>query len=709
MRPLLFFLFLVSLASCKNETRTDRPELAEQVTIYRDTWGVPHVVGETDEATMFGYGYARAEDDFERLEKVFIKSLGRGAEFYGEALLKSDYTIHALEIPEIAQRQFDIMDHHLKKMCIAYVDGLNYFLELHPNQEHQGLEIEPWMMLTLQKDWWVYILELTDWEQQLPYTNPMLKSKKGKHGSNSWALGPSKTKKGSTMLLVNPHMPSDAYEYEVHLFSQQGLNIYGGVANGSDIFPTDGFNEHIAWSQTTNFPDQADVYKITFDHPSDTSSYKYGGEYLRAKTWEKAILIKEGVRTDTVSFFFRKTIHGPVLKDSLGHNLSYRIPEIEHGNLIRLFYNLAQAKNMTEWKIALKQLDFPYENMTCIDDQGNFGYVYNARIPRRDPEVDWSEVQDGSDPNLAWQGYHSFEELPQLWNPETGYVQNCNSSPFQTTHLQNPDSIQYPDYFTPDKYIIPFRANRYRNVLKAAENLTLDEAESMIMDTYLGRTETRLPLLFKEFDSLKSVDVELYQKLSPLIDSLKAWDRYSYESSVATTLFTLVMDHHLPEPWSKKTATNTMVESLNSVKTLLENEFDTWKVPYGKIIRHQRRAKNTYEVDSTLTSYPTNGNHGEYGSLFSMAGFHYNDTTLVRRVESGNTLVMLIEQSSQGPEARSILNYGQSAHPDSPHYNDQAEMFAKGEMKKVNFKMEDILNNLESQYKPGEEINNNQN
>src|SRR5688572_6866018 len=81
-------------------------DLAARVTIYRDTYGIPHVVGETDASTMFGFAYAQAEDNFWRIEDNYIRATGRLAEVQGERGLVSDRRNRALEIPSLARNEY---------------------------------------------------------------------------------------------------------------------------------------------------------------------------------------------------------------------------------------------------------------------------------------------------------------------------------------------------------------------------------------------------------------------------------------------------------------------------------------------------------------------------------------------------------------------------------------------------------------------------
>ncbi|TRZ41625.1 penicillin acylase family protein [Robertkochia solimangrovi] len=702
----LVFTFVCITESCNqnDSLASTEPEiLAEQVTIYRDSYGIPHIFGDTDEAMMFGYAYARAEDDYERIEDVFINMTGHRSKYNSDSSLADDILIRAFEIPRIAKEQYNAMDPDLQSLCNAYVAGLKYYLQKHPSQKRKGFEnIEPWMVLTTQKGWWTWMLtQQSDWNEIIRQQYTTYTKNSEVHGSNAWAISGKRTNKGNPMLLINPHMGANEFEYEVHLNSKEGMNFYGGAAWGSDFFPVDGFNEFLGWAQTTNWPDIVDTYKLDFDHPSDTLKYRFGKEYLKAETWSEILQVKTKGALKEQKVTFLKSVHGPILRDSSGTYFSYRIPAIEHGNLIEQFYAMCTATSFTEWKNAVGSLALPYENLIYTDRTDTIFYLYNARIPKRNENTDWEQTLNGSDPKLLWNTYHKLEELPQVLNPADGFVQNCNSSPFTTGFTDNPDSLNYPSYMILPSFLMNVRAERSKEILNTTANLTLDDLENLAFDTYMHTAETYLPAIFRQMDSLTKANPSMYYKLKEPIDSLKAWNRYSHRESVATTLYTQMMDIPI-EQGIKQIDGKILINALNTVIDKLNTQFETWKIPWKEIARHQRSKENSYWVDKTQISYSTDGNRGMYGTIFRMdLPYYIND--FKRRVTLGNSLVMVVEFTSDGPNARSVLNYGESSHPDSPHYNDQSEMFANGRLKPVLFKFEDIEKNAEAIYHPGEE------
>src|SRR5689334_1276138 len=143
----LFFCHALAVANAQS-TGDPFAKLASTVTIYRDTYGVPHVYGRSDASTAFGFAYAQAEDNFWRVEENFIFSLGRASELYGEKTLDDDRLNHALEIPRRAREEYARLDGHMRSLCDAFAAGFNYYLARHPEVHPRLLtKIEPWYTL----------------------------------------------------------------------------------------------------------------------------------------------------------------------------------------------------------------------------------------------------------------------------------------------------------------------------------------------------------------------------------------------------------------------------------------------------------------------------------------------------------------------------------------------------------------------------------
>ena len=246
--------------------------------------------------------------------------------------------------------------------------------------------------------------------------------------------------------MINPHQPWYGWGqfYEYHIHSRESLRFSGAGFFGS-LIPSIGHNEQLGWTYTVNDPDIADAWIETFDHPEDSMKYRYGDGYRTATTWTDEIRVKEDARFAERTFEFRATHHGPIVnQESEQRYIAVRIAKVHEPERGVQAMAMIRAQTFAEWKRAVSRCAIPMFNIAYADRDGNIFYVYNGAIPRRDASFDWTQPVDGSDARTEWLGYHAFHELPQVENPRTGYVQNCNSSPFTTTDDDNPFSRRLP-------------------------------------------------------------------------------------------------------------------------------------------------------------------------------------------------------------------------------------------------------------------------
>src|SRR2546422_2811401 len=437
----------------------DAAQLANSVTIYRDAYGVPHVFGRTDASTVFGFAYAQAEDNFWRVEENFIQALGRTSELYGEKSLEGDRLNHALEIPRLAREEYDRLDPGMRSLCDAFAAGFNYYLSRHPEVRPRLLtQIGPWYLLAFIR--YNYFQNGFGRDQNLSGGLQTARNDRedfldrgfdANVGSNGWVIGPSRSKSGHAMLLINPHLPffGSGQVYEAHLHSDEGWNFTGYTRFGFP-FPYVGHNDDLGWVSTDNAADLEDVYAETFDDPARPLAYRYGTGHRLATERVEEIRVKTDTGVEVRQFKMIKTHHGPVLSAREGKLLAIRMAKFEADGWLREWYEMTSARTLAQFKRALRPLNMLFGNVMYADRHGNTYYLYNGAIPRRDPRFDWTKPLDGSDPATEWRGYHTIEELPQLTNPRTGWMQNCNTTPFLLTSEGNPDPARYPKYMVPE-------------------------------------------------------------------------------------------------------------------------------------------------------------------------------------------------------------------------------------------------------------------
>ena len=466
-------------------------DLAARVTIYRDTYGIPHVFGETDASTMFGFAYAQAEDNFWRLEDNYIRSLGRLAEVQGERGLVSDRRNRTLEIPRLARAEYGRLPRRMRALLDGFASGLNAYLADHPDVRPQLLmRFEPWYPLAFIRYnyyqsgfFWSAGLRSGDFETATGGDDP---DRYADVGSNGWVIGPTKSATGHAMLLINPHLPffGPGQVYEGHVSSREGggWNFTGYTRLGFP-FPYVGHNESLGWVSTDNEADQADLYLETFDDPARPLAYRYGRGHRQATAWTDTIAVRTESGTERRGFTFRKTHHGPIVGTRGGKPLALRMAKLDGDGWLGEWYAMTHARRVPELKAAMRPLNMLFGNVMAADAGGNTFYLYNGAVPVRDPRFDWSGPVDGSDPATEWRGYHPLEEVPQLTNPLTGWMQNCNTSPLLLTSSGNPDSSKFPRYMVTEGD--NWRGLVSRRILAGTPRFRWDEWVRAAFDTYV--------------------------------------------------------------------------------------------------------------------------------------------------------------------------------------------------------------------------------
>jgi len=722
--------------------------MARQVTIRRDAWGVPHVEAATDAGCVFGFLYAQAEDYFWQIEDSYVRALGRAAEIYGESELPADLVNRALEIPRLSEEEYRNATPEAKALFDAAAGGINHYLDTHPEVQPRLLKrFQPWHVPAFRRfmlyQAFIYrksglspreiLAAVTetgpDGERKVGMTEGLRRAIAlersreaeadllSEHvGSNMWAVAPEKSASGKALLFINPHQPffGPGQWYEGHLTSGEGWNLLGACFFGAP-FPTIGHNESLAWSHTVNEPDIVDVYTVETD-PDDASRYRHGDGSRELATWTDTIGVLDDGAVVPRTFRFRRTHQGPIVAERDGRPLAIRLAKFEEGGGLEQWRAMGKARSVAEFREAISACDIPMFNCLVADSTGEILFVYNGAIPRRDAGFDWTKPVDGSDPRTDWQGYHTLDELPQLGNPRCGFLQNCNQGPLTTVPYggelatgasdENPPADRFPPYLVGERERDNGRARISRRILGATERFDFDTWARAGFDTRVLEAESRVPELVKEYEAIAAADADRAARLEPAVTALAEWDCVSTVDSVPMTLFVLTFDRVMQMVKKFDILASPRVRALEATIKELEERHGTWQVPWGEINRLQRvhgseidgEGRGAFSDDDP--SLPVAGSPGPVGIVFNFYA-RPQDGQKRRYGVAGHSYVGVVELGDT-VRSRTVLQFGQSGDPESPHWFDQAPLYASGRFKWSPFTAEEVAAHTSEPYHPGE-------
>ncbi len=749
--------------------------LSQAVEVYYDNYGIPHIYGKNREDAFRSLGYVHAQDRLWQME--LLRRIGRGglSEVFGEKVLGTDKFFLALGIDEASTKTVSELDMNSEAVQLsqAYLDGINQFIEEGPTPIEflmTGIDKSPFTLKDIHNTLGYMAFSFA----QAHKTDPLLTAIKEKlgpeylkdleidvnpnstliknhdpsvtdstqntiiasvtrtldalkiplfEGSNSWVIGPEKTKSGKVIFANDPHIgfAQPSVWYEAHVvtptYEKYGYHLAGVP------FPVLAHNRKLAYGMTMFENDDVDFY-YEETHPTDTTRYKTkdGWDFYQIVT--NTIKVKDG---KDVTFSVKKTKRGPVL-NGIANQITGERPismwwtyTHNKNEFIKALYEISAASDMEMVHAALPKIHAPGLNIMYGDAKGNIAWWATAKLHKIPDSVHTKFIQTSMEAYPSEKEYLDFSENPQAINPPWHYVYSANNQP---------DSINgqlYPGYYLPEN-----RAKRIVELLEPKNDWDLTAVEKMITDV----TSSVNPSVFT--DLANALDIKkLSEKEIKILDRMKAWEGDYPLESVSATIFHRWLyrvlkntfedelnedkfEQFLTTHFSKRVIAK-IVESPNSVwwdnvrtKELKETHQEIIQKSFGEALESLNKDFGPDEAQWTwdrvhsieyehpvgqvamLRSFFNVGPFPVHGSreVINNLGFSYTPEGFYK-VKSGPSTRRVIDFSDIDNSV-SILPTGQSGNPFSPHYEDQAEMYLNGEFRKMMMNKEEIITQAKS-------------
>ena len=493
--------------------------LAAPVEVIRDAWGIPNLYAQNEHDLFFAQGYTHAQDRLWQMEMNRHVSSATLSQLFGRATLDADRYLRTLGMHRNAEKSWKLLEPGTQAVLTAYAEGVNAYVETHRGRlplEFSILHVNPRPWSPVDSLAWVEMmafslgqnhqLELTraslvpllgdDGMRRFmpgyPDTDPLIVSPAEGHyqppggpllatllggpplarGSNAWVVHGSRTATGRPILANDTHlgleMPSVWYENGLHggRFDTTGFSFAGMP------LVIIGHNSHIAWGISSMNGDVQDLYVETMN---ERGQYKVGEEWRDPEIVKEAIPLPDGT-TEPVEV--KITRHGPILNDVADLKgkppVALRWTAYDGSRTLDAILHMDLAADWAGFRQALSAWGAPALNFVYADVDGHIGYQATGKIPLRVPGHLGLVPVDGAGGKFEWQGTIPFEEMPNLFDPPSGFIVTANNKVVADS---------YPHFIGLD-YADPYRAARIAERLSAAPHISLEEMETVQADVH---------------------------------------------------------------------------------------------------------------------------------------------------------------------------------------------------------------------------------
>lgn len=656
----------------------------KQTEILWDHYGVPHVYGRTVPEMYFAFGWAQMHNHGNLVLKLYGQARGRAAEYWGPDYLVSDKKVHLFNLPETARLHYAQQGSAYKQYLDAFVAGINAYAQAHPEAIETAMRrvlpiTAPDVLAHTTRIICLEFLASSDLYTAMQPVTP---------GSNAYAIAPSRSASKKAMLVANPHLPwSDFYTFfEAHL-TAPGFMAYGASLVGLPVLNI-AFNNFLGWTHTVNTIDASDRYELTLHN----NGYLLDGVVKAFTSRQVTLKIRQvsGSLT-TQSIKLVTSEHGPVIGERKGKAYALRIAGLENAHLNAQYHNMAQATNWPQFESALKMQQSPMFNVVYADKAGNILYLFNGNVPVRQKGdwAFWHRTLDGSSSDYIWRNYHPYKDLPKVFNPAAGFVQNANDPPWTCTYPAVLNPANFPAYMSPQE--MRLRPQRAINLIKDDKAITFEELIAYKLNTGLEIADRILD------DLLAAVQQYPDANTQKAAEVLQKWDKTTNAESRGSVLFVRWLNKLSGDPflvpWNpdQPVSTPDKLKDPQKAVTLLaraalevEKDFGTLEVPWGQVYRFKIGKYNL----------PGNGGPDQFG-IFRNIQYSQNPYDNKLAFAFGGDSYVAVTEFGKNVKARVLLSYGNASQPGSLHIGDQLPLLSQKKLRPALLNKKEIVRHLE--------------
>ena len=658
------------------------------IEIVRDQFGVPHIYAQTDAEVAYGLAWVNAEDDFTTIQEAYLAGNAMLSNHIGLKGAAADFITQFIGSKSLIEEKIGDISEDYMEVVEGYSQGLNAYARNNPNKVlyKKLFPITPKKMLMYSQlqlfisnegAYWAGRILNNDTQDDFLDQNLT--------GSNVIAMNSSKTKSGETFLAINTHQPLEGPTswYEVHLNSEEGTNIIGTMYPGTPNILI-GVNEHLGWSHTVNYPDKTDVFKLKMKNKRKyiVDEEEYELEKLKAKITVKVFGIPIKINRK-----YYKSIFGPTLKNKSGY-YSIRTPTLFNIKALEQWWKMGKSKNFSEFYNTLKMTQLPGFNIGYADKYDTIFYMSNGIIPKRAEGYNWKGIVPGDTKKTLWTEYHDIEDLPQVIQPDAGFIYNANHSPFKsTTAEENPKE----ENFTQRMGYETYDNNRSTRLIELIESYDKVSYEDFKDIKYDNSFPSKFNYNFMDISIIETLKLKTENDSFELLDIIQKWNRKTDIDSQGAGIYgvlyyQLVWNYRDDIQKNNKTVSReTLLSALKDVKRYLIDNFGSIDITLGdfqKLVRGDKELPiwGLPDVITAMSSRPyKDGKH---------------------KVTQGESYIGLVRFNKNGPILESIISFGNSDNPDSDHYTDQMEKYSKFQTKKMTFDRDIIYKEAKKIYNP---------